>query len=724
MSILAPLYLIGALAIGLPILFHLIRRRPTGAIEFSSLMFLQPTPPRLTRRSRLENWPLLLMRALALLLLAAAFARPFLRQTESASSDTVGQQIVIALDQSASMQRTDVWKRAVDDVRFIINELDSKDQVAIVAFDEQPHVRFSLEQSAELNAAQRKQAALSAVDDISPTWLATDMGRAISYAADLVSQYEADDAAMQTQSEDAASMLGNASVVLVSDLQQGGQIESLQQFAWPKKLSLEIHRIDPQSPTNASAQILSDGQFSQDPDRIRVRVSNASDSQAARFQVSFGEHNESANAISPADSSELPVQVPPGESRVVRMPIPSSTATSVNLRGDEQTFDNQRFIVGRQPESLTLLFVGPEVPKSSDTTAAEDSPARQSLLYYLQRVPLSSKRGDVSVTQLDASELTVVPSPVTTPLIVVAEAISTDVADRLKQYVNEGGRVLFVLSKPELKSLRQGIVTVTGSDAESFAISESTVKDYAMLSGINFAHPVFQPMSDPQFNDFTKVRFWSHRTLQNVPDNWATLAQFDDGDPALLEYQTNEARVWVLAAGWQPAASQLALSTKFLPLIYSFFGGISGDVDQYASTVVGQAAPFRFTDTATVTGPDENQFAYQRSDDAMQIDRPGIYRYSDGETMKKFAVNLAASESETTPLENEAFERFGIKLGKKTTAVQSEASLRQLRDIELEKQQKIWQWLLAAALALLAIETIWGGLISRGPNGRTAESAP
>ena len=51
MSVLAPLYLLGALGISLPILFHLIRRRPKGEIEFSSLMFLDPTPPRLTRSS-------------------------------------------------------------------------------------------------------------------------------------------------------------------------------------------------------------------------------------------------------------------------------------------------------------------------------------------------------------------------------------------------------------------------------------------------------------------------------------------------------------------------------------------------------------------------------------------------------------------------------------------------------------------------------------------------
>ena len=80
MSLLTPLYILGALAIAAPIVFHLIRRTPRGEVPFSSLMFLSPTPPRLTRRSRLDNILLLLLRAAALGLLALAFARPFLRE--------------------------------------------------------------------------------------------------------------------------------------------------------------------------------------------------------------------------------------------------------------------------------------------------------------------------------------------------------------------------------------------------------------------------------------------------------------------------------------------------------------------------------------------------------------------------------------------------------------------------------------------------------------------
>ena len=61
MSFLTPLYILGVLAVAAPIVFHLIRRTPKGEVPFSSLMFLSPTPPRLTRRSRLDHWLLLLL---------------------------------------------------------------------------------------------------------------------------------------------------------------------------------------------------------------------------------------------------------------------------------------------------------------------------------------------------------------------------------------------------------------------------------------------------------------------------------------------------------------------------------------------------------------------------------------------------------------------------------------------------------------------------------------
>src|SRR6188508_3042846 len=107
MSMLVPLYLAGLTALALPIIYHLVRRTPRGRQDFSSLMFLAPTPPRLTRRSRLDHLLLLALR-----LLAVAFARPFLREEAALSmTDLAGRRVALLVDTSASMRRGDLWRQ-------------------------------------------------------------------------------------------------------------------------------------------------------------------------------------------------------------------------------------------------------------------------------------------------------------------------------------------------------------------------------------------------------------------------------------------------------------------------------------------------------------------------------------------------------------------------------------------------------------------------------------
>src|ERR1700741_2957815 len=99
MNFLSPWFLLGALAVAGPILFHLIRRAARERVPFSSLMFLRPTPPRITRRRRLEHLWLLLLRCLALILLATGFARPFLsKDIALPTAPSEARQIVLLVD--------------------------------------------------------------------------------------------------------------------------------------------------------------------------------------------------------------------------------------------------------------------------------------------------------------------------------------------------------------------------------------------------------------------------------------------------------------------------------------------------------------------------------------------------------------------------------------------------------------------------------------------------
>jgi hypothetical protein len=106
MNFLTPLFLLGALAVAGPILYHLVRRATRERVPFSSLLFLEPSPPRVSQRHRVEHWLLLLLRCLALLVLALGFARPFLPESPAADpTANPPRRIVVLLDRSASMRR-------------------------------------------------------------------------------------------------------------------------------------------------------------------------------------------------------------------------------------------------------------------------------------------------------------------------------------------------------------------------------------------------------------------------------------------------------------------------------------------------------------------------------------------------------------------------------------------------------------------------------------------
>src|SRR5262245_49304867 len=99
MSFLYPAFLVGALAVALPIVLHFLRHDVVPEVSFSAVRFLQQSPVARSRRRRLRDVLLLVARVTALVLLALAFARPFVRGTAATTAPIR----VIAIDRSLSM---------------------------------------------------------------------------------------------------------------------------------------------------------------------------------------------------------------------------------------------------------------------------------------------------------------------------------------------------------------------------------------------------------------------------------------------------------------------------------------------------------------------------------------------------------------------------------------------------------------------------------------------
>jgi hypothetical protein len=433
---------------------------------------------------------------------------------------------------------------------------------------------------------------------------------------------------------------------------------------------------------------------------IRIRVSNSVNASREQFQI----HWEGVPAAPPLD-----IYVPPGQSRVVEAPkLPANIAGErLVLTGDDDDFDNSVYILKPKAGQATVLFLGDEAEKDSAQP-----------LYYLKRAFQPTRRLTVEIK----------PYPPTAPLpppAELAEARLLVATDRLPEnqmaaaqnFLAAGGTVLFAMKNTAAAETVGRLVGIDALGAE-----EISATNYAMFGQIDFEHPLFAPFADPRYNDFTKIHFWKYRRLdaRKIPDA-RVLARFDNGDPALLEIPKGKGRLLVLTSGWQPADSQLALSSKFVPLLYAMLelsGGIKPQPMQFHVGDEVNLANLPSSATAqplVIRKPDGTQAQLAAGQTRFtRTDAPGIYTVASVQPPVRFAVNLDAAESRTAPLQADELERLGVPLKiREVEASKQVEQKRRLHDAELENQQKLWRWLTFAALVVLLGETWLAGWLSR-----------
>lgn len=704
MSFLAPLFMLGALAVAAPVIFHLIRRTTRDRVRFSSLMFLQPTPPRLTKRSRIEHWLLLILRALALALLAAAFARPFWKSPAPPPPATAaGGRTAVLIDVSASLRRDGLWAAAQDKAQAAIAEAAAMHDVALLAFDRGTRSVMSFDDWRSFDPEGRESEAVARLGVLEPGWLGTDLATALSTAAEALVEGDTEVAGSPRR------------LVVVSDFQEGSRLDAIQSYDWPKGVEVALAAVAPETPGNAGLQLAAGASEPADAGTesgVRLRVSNTADSARETFQVGWATENGDAFAGSAVDA-----YVPPGQSRLVTVPWPTGIPSPGRLRldGDAAAFDNALFAAPPPQTRVTLLHLG----------QADDGDPRRPL-FFLQKALPQSERLAIEVVTPASESPTAADGLTRAGFIVVTEPLAPTLASAVRTQIESGTTALVVLTAPAMADTLSALAGVGSS-----ALEEVTPRTYAMFGEIDFRHPIFAPFADPRFSDFTKIRFQRYRKLDPTALPGArVVARFDSGDPALLEMDAGQGKVVVLAAGWVAADSQLAVSSKFPPLLASILEWSGATRLAAAAYEIGDVLPRLALGApagAEVSVRTPSGTVVPLAQDApgfTETTEPGIYTATAGSQSRPVPVNLDPVESRTKPLAEDDFERLGVPMARTAERARAEAAQAALAPAaEAENRQKLWRWFLAAALAVLLLETVLAGRAARRAI-TPAETAP
>ncbi|TDJ72636.1 MAG: VWA domain-containing protein [Planctomycetota bacterium] len=706
MSLLYPLFLAGFAAVALPIVFHMIRRAPSGRTSFSSLMFLRTSPPRLARRQRLDQLVLLALRALALALLAFAFARPYFRVAAQVGADAMlGPRIALLVDTSASMRRTGLWSAAATEVEAVLADAPPDSVFALATFDRglTHHVRF--EETLGLDDETARALVRERLASSSPSWAATDLGGAL--------------AALVEELEGAVAPGRTTRVVLVSDVQAGSDLAALEGYDWPVGIELEVRSLRAAG-GNASLHPVPRA-ANRDDDALWVRVASGADSVTDRFQLQW------SSAVGEAVGEAKTIACPPGETRVVRAPARPLAADGADidrlvLTGDANPFDN----VWLDREAVAAPVV---VPFLVALDGAVDSTGR-GLEFFLERI-FEGTDGAITLApqaaarapRLDAAK---------NPLVLFELAGSAvppyAILDACVRHAAAGGVVLAVVAvggddgrdDGSLAAATRVLRVLLAEPRLELREAPTAPDGFALLGEIDFAHPLFAPFSDPRFSDFTKIRFWRHRVLELPPTGRPesaprVLARFDDGAPFLVERMVGPGRILVVTSGWGADDSDFALSSKFAPLVLGMLRLGAGPDLAAATFHVGDRVPLppagpagtrtvRRPDGTTVTiPPDASAFTATES--------PGHYALEDAGRSTPFTIRIDPRESRVEPLDADRLARLGVPIA--TPRASDPEATRQEQSAELEQRQQLWRFLIVLALGVLMVETVWAGRLAR-----------
>ena len=532
LSFLFPAFLIGGVAVAVPIVLHLLRRDHLPRVRFSDIRFLQSARVEQVRRRRLRELLLLALRVAALLLLAVAFARPFLR--DAAAPDRPA--TVVLVDTSLSLSAPGQWARVRAQALEAIAAAPADHLVGIVAFDDTARV--------VANLAGARAVARAAVEALSPGVHGTRYRVGLAASSALIG-------------------LRDGRIVVVTDLQATGWDQGA--GAISPEIEVEIRDVAPPA--------------------SNLAVVGIEQETAATLAVLFraGATATETRVLLAVDGDPVSeIQVTPGPGRTtVRFPVglPAAGVATVSVVDPVgYAADNRRYRLLDPPAPAPVLLV------------TSDPRARDAVFYLEHALTPGEETGPFSVVTMAAAEIAARPERLDRAqavLLVGARGLDRRGRDRLATFVQGGGGLLLVAGPALDPALVTDMFSVT--DGLRLGLGTTLTPDEPVtLTPTDLRHPILRGFGSLVGN-LGRARF--HRTLALADASGTVIVRFDDGSPALVEYVVGAGRVLVFASDLGNVWNDFPRRPTFVPFLHETVGYLTAHRAQPRELLIGDAPP-------------------------------------------------------------------------------------------------------------------------------------
>jgi hypothetical protein len=647
MGFLGPWFLAGLAAVGLPIWLHLLRRHRSNPRPFSSLMFFERRTQSSVKHRRLHYILLFALRTALLVLIALAFANPYVRTSTPAAATDGGLQ-VLAIDQSFSMREGDRLARAK---REALARIAPGRRTQVVAFANEAHLL--MQPSSDPAALRGAIESIQATDSRSSY---AELARALRVLA--------------------GSSREPLDVHLFSDLQKSSLPPAFADLKLPSGARLTLHPAAGSVPPNWTVEgVVAPRQvYGRDPVRVLATVAGF-DTPAAKRSVSLvvnGRTVQTREAALPANG-RVTVEFDKLE--------PAFGANRCEVRidsADTLAADDHRYFSIERAEPLPVLLV-----RSGDS---------HDLLYF--RAALEASADSAFRLEEAASA-----DPARFAFVVLSDVTSLQPSfeDSLKKYVRAGGS-LWIAAGP-VSASRRAVPLLEGATLEGRYYARDAER-FQTVSWADAAHPSIR-----RANGWQGVRFY-HVVRVNAP-NLKTIARLGDGTPVLQELAYGEGRILVFGSTFDGLACDFPLHASFVPFVEQTARYLAGLSDAPADFLVDSYLQVRTARDHGVAvevvdphGKRPLSLKEAAAVDSVPLDREGFYEVNRSNGRRELvAVNPDRSESDLSVVSPE------------TLAVWQKSGPAGTRSAGVpagETRINLWPYILALALLAAMAESIVG----------------